>query len=902
MGGTFPLFRGVLLGSLIALIVTLLWSGPALRSGEAQSSTAIRIGVVWDPLSPNPFGAYLPEILRAEGWMAYEVQTLAEVSLPILQRYPVVLLAEIPLTPEQATVFRSYVENGGELIAMRPSTNLRTAFGLSIAGTLSEAYIRLDSSHPAGSGLTSESMQFHGTGDLYLPGGNEIIARFYSDRTTDTGYVAVGRRAVGNGRFTFWGYDLARSIALTRQGNPAWVGQDREADGILRTTDLFSGWIDLERVAIPQADEQMRLLSRLIRDGLGRAVPMPQLWYFPNGALSMLILTADAHGNSQGQYDREIQSIESFGNRTTLFLTLNFESCPSAPTPNAVNRWWAAGHTVGVHPYVGYDAETGANYGDYRTATSATLERFLRCYGPPVSRAIRTHQIRAGPGWVGGARVHADLGFLLDLDYYMRGDVLRRPDGTQAHGYLTGSGLPMRFIDENGVILSAFQQLTNIVDEQYMAQPFYPNWQRDFAEIRAMLDAAIGGYYTAFVANFHVDYYSWGEIYPWAEAIMAAAQGRGIPTWNADQWLDYVLNRDAARIQAVQWDPPGGNLSFSFYATPTLAFSHTLVLPQSFGGRSLTAVWVNGAPASPISRTLRGVPVMFLNIRPGAHSVLARYPGPDTPTASPTKTPSPTPTLSPTPGARIQAAARVEPALPIAGAPFTFTLAITNTGPSPIPSLVATTTLPSRVSGLACGPPPCEPLGTRVQWELRDLLTGQTRILTASFQSEPDLIGELSFETRVGSSQILLEGDTRLQITVPLTAAVDLVWQGALEPNPVVAGQPFTLSLSLENRGPSTAQSIRITVTSPISTPVTSCAPSCPPFTHPALSPRESIPLTLQMQADPDFVGSMEIPVEATSLTPEIDPVTNSYRFTLQVLTRFRYRVFMPVIQQGKRP
>lgn len=180
MGRTFPLFRGVLLGSLTALIVTLLWSGPALRPGEAQSSTSIRIGVVWDPLSPNPFGAYLPEILRAEGWMAYEVRTLAEVSLPILQRYPVVLLAEIPLTPEQATVFRSYVENGGELIAMRPSPNLRAAFGLSIAGTLSEAYLRLDPSHPAGSGLASESMQFHGTGDLYFPEGNEIVARFYS--------------------------------------------------------------------------------------------------------------------------------------------------------------------------------------------------------------------------------------------------------------------------------------------------------------------------------------------------------------------------------------------------------------------------------------------------------------------------------------------------------------------------------------------------------------------------------------------------------------------------------------------------------------------------------------------------------------------------------------------------
>ena len=169
-------------------------------------------------------------------------------------------------------------------------------------------------------------------------------------------------------------------------------------------------------------------------------------------------------------------------------------------------------------------------------------------------------------------------------------------------------------------------------------------------------------------------------------------------------------------------------------------------------------------------------------------------------------------------------------------------------------------------------------------------------------QTDPDRTGELSFETQIHSPSISLGGDTRLSITIPLTAAVDLVAQGFLEPNPVVAGQPFTLSLAVENRGPSTARSIQITVTTPISTAVISCAPSCPPLTYPALRLMEAISLTLQMRVDPDFVGFLEIPVAVASDTPEIDPVTNSYRFTLQVLTRFRYRVFMPVILRTDRP
>lgn len=148
----------------------------------------------------------------------------------------------------------------------------------------------------------------------------------------------------------------------------------------------------------------------------------------------------------------------------------------------------------------------------------------------------------------------------------------------------------------------------------------------------------------------------------------------------------------------------------------------------------------------------------------------------------------------------------------------------------------------------------------------------------------------------------MLGGDTDLEVIIPITSVADLVWEGALEPNPVVAGQPLTLQLKLENLGPSTARSIQITVTTPISIQITACAPACPPLTRTLLRPGEALPLELWMQTDPDFVGSMEILTEATSMTPEKDPVTNSYRFTLQVLTRFRYRVFMPVILREDRP
>ena len=64
-------------------------------------------------------------------------------------------------------------------------------------------------------------------------------------------------------------------MVYTRQGNPAWSGEERDGIAPIRSDDLFFGgktgdvrhdWVDFTKVAIPQADEQQRLLANLILD------------------------------------------------------------------------------------------------------------------------------------------------------------------------------------------------------------------------------------------------------------------------------------------------------------------------------------------------------------------------------------------------------------------------------------------------------------------------------------------------------------------------------------------------------------------------------------------------------------------------------------------------------------
>ena len=144
-----------------------------------------------------------------------------------------VVLAETPLSAAQAQLFIDHVNAGGRLVAMRPDSRLAATLGVIPAGTSqTNGYLAINQAQPSGAGLAAMTLPFAGAADHYTPvGGNQTLATLYSSLTTATPYAAVVR----SGRTATWAFDLARSVAYRRQGDPALSGVER--DGILPVPD-----------------------------------------------------------------------------------------------------------------------------------------------------------------------------------------------------------------------------------------------------------------------------------------------------------------------------------------------------------------------------------------------------------------------------------------------------------------------------------------------------------------------------------------------------------------------------------------------------------------------------------------------------------------------------------------
>ena len=180
-----------------------------------------------------------------------------------------------------------WVNAGGNLVAMRPDKKLASLLGL--ARCQRHDLERLHQGNTIvepGAGIVGSTIQFHGTSDRYTLNGATAVATLYSDASTATAYPAVTLASVGTsgGQAAAFTYDLARSVVYTRQGNPAWAGQERDGiarhpvrrhvlrrKGRRRATD----WVNTNKIAIPQADEQQRLLVNLITSMERDRLPLP---------------------------------------------------------------------------------------------------------------------------------------------------------------------------------------------------------------------------------------------------------------------------------------------------------------------------------------------------------------------------------------------------------------------------------------------------------------------------------------------------------------------------------------------------------------------------------------------------------------------------------------------------
>jgi hypothetical protein len=587
----------------VALVVAaLVPAGPA--RGQTHDPSQGPGGPILVVASPgDPFSRYYAEILRAEGLNEFAVTDATALSAASLAPYQVVLLAGGgALNDAQVGALDQWVRAGGNLVAFRPAANLAALLGLSDDdGDLSEGYLKVDTGQAAGAGVTGATMQFHGTADHRAAPGATTLATLYADAVTPTAFPAVTLRSVGGagGQAAAFMYDLARSVVLTRQGNPAWVGQKRDlSTESIRPVDLFFGaapadpqpdWLDRDKVAIPQADEQQRLLANLITLMNADRTPLPRFWYLPRGERAAVVMTGDDHfmDNTTGQF-------EAFKAASPAGCSVPDWQCVRA-TSYLLSGLPFSDAAARAYEQQGFELALHLNT-ECRDYTTPSLEanwqeqlaQFRAKWGVAAPRTLRTHCV-TWSDWAGEPRAALRHGVRFDTNYYYAGEawVQDRP------GVFTGSGFPMRFADLDGSLIDVYQATTQMTDESGMDYPVH---------IAALLDGALGpqGYYGVFTVNMHTDFFP----HEGATAIVEAAQARGVPIVSSVQMLTWLDGRNGSSFQDVGFDR--GQLRFRIAPAAGARGLEAMVPARSASG-PLLGLTADGAPVSTTPRSVKGV-------------------------------------------------------------------------------------------------------------------------------------------------------------------------------------------------------------------------------------------------------------------------------------------------------
>lgn len=505
--------------------------------------------------SANPYSKYLAEILRTEGLNEFTTVDVGSLSTATLGSYDVVVLGAVSVTQAQAIVLSDWVNAGGNLIALRPSATLSGLLGLTPTGTATtDGYLKIDITAPAGAGIVGDTIQYHGDADRYSLNGAQAIATLYTNATASSPNPAVTLRSVGTngGQAAAFTFDLARSIVLSRQGNPAWAGQDRDGQSPIRSDDMFFGgtqadWVNLDKVAIPQADEQQRLLANLIQVTNRDRKPLPRFWYFPRSLKAVVIATGDDHGNNgtAGRFDQYLANSPA-GCTVADWTCPRFSSYlfPSTPLSNAAATTYTnQGFEVGVHVQNGCANFTPSSLASsYASDLASWKARFAT---QPAPSSNRYHCI-VYSDWASQPKTELANGMRLEGNYYYWPGtwIQNRP------GFMTGSGMPMRFADTDGTMIDVYQAASQMTDESDQVYPFTVN---------TLLDNALGplGYYGAFDANMHTDSATTAP----SDAVLQSALTRGVPLVSGRQMLTWLDGRNASSYGGVSWS--GNTLSFT---------------------------------------------------------------------------------------------------------------------------------------------------------------------------------------------------------------------------------------------------------------------------------------------------------------------------------------------------
>jgi hypothetical protein len=592
--------------------------------------------------SADGFSRYLPEILRGEGLNEFDVADVGSLSPGLLAGHGVVVLGTTPLSADQAATLTTWVQGGGNLIAMKPSTVLAPLLGLAYAGgTVTDSGgLRPSIVAGAGSGVTGAAMQFHGTADLYALNGASAVATL-ADAGSASGRPAVSLRNVGSagGQAAAFTYDLARSVVYTRQGNPAWAGQERDgqSDRIIRSDDMFFGgsepdWVDLSRVEVPSADEQQRLLANLIIGMQQDRMPLPRFWYLPHALKAAVVLTGDDHATSNpdgtvGQFTHYLNDVSAPGCsvpdwqcvRSTSYL---FPGVSARVSDAQVAAFQNAGFEIAMHLWIsGTSGQANPNSGSCNNSVgqagvtgdlSLQLAQFAAAWPSALAPVTSRNHCIVWGDWADVPKAELGKGIRFDANYYYWPDAWIH---SHPAGLFTGSGFPQRFADTDGSLIDVYQAATQVTDESGQDVPFVTD---------TLLRNATGanGFYAVVTANMHTDLTNHDD----ANQLIAIAQAYGVPVVSARQMLTWEDGRDQSSFTGLSMN--GAQLSFAINPAGG-ARGLTAMLPLNGPTGSLLGLARNGAAVPFGVQDIKGIDYAMFDAAAGSY--VATYPAPGAP-------------------------------------------------------------------------------------------------------------------------------------------------------------------------------------------------------------------------------------------------------------------------------
>ena len=345
-----------------------------------------------------------------------------------------------------------------------------------------------------------------------------------------------------DGRTLIFTFDFPAWIVRLRQGDIAL--KNRETDDVLgiRPSDMFVRRRSIEELQVPHTDLVIEGLWRILDEGRASL----RFWHHPPGARSTFIVTSDQDGATELLVDLMINALRVQGVRPTVFLMP--ESSPLVakslrPDTVFVAQAREAGVDFGMHPDL-VAVPKGDRGGVIANDKAAFVRRFA--FEPTVAR---NHWV-AWWGWVAAAKRLQETGYRYDLSY-----LTLRSKFLHGLGYMTGSGLPLRFYDERGSPLEIRQLATQLDDHAnpIVPQPVLGDVQLSRSQLYAvthgLFERSAQRFHSPLVVNNHPGQFSLDP--DWLLAMVRAARTSNVAVMNVAEYAQFIDGLLASGIRRL---------------------------------------------------------------------------------------------------------------------------------------------------------------------------------------------------------------------------------------------------------------------------------------------------------------------------------------------------------------